>query len=404
MKKRIALVANTLSGGGAEKTVSNLSRGLAGYYDVDIIVNETSPMDYSHSGHVISLNIPTNPANESKWHQLRIVIKRIHVLRHLKRKRKYAAVISFSDMCNLSNIFSGNRYGKNIISVRNSFQGEADASSIHRLSSKLLMPWCYKMADLTVACSKGIRDELTDRYALSMDKGRVIYNGLELSLIRKKAAESLERDIVTRMEGNRILVSIGRLTRQKGQCHLLNVVKLLKDSGVPVHLMLLGDGDLRDSLECQAKRLGISDDITFQGFVENPYTYMANADVVVMSSLYEGFSNVIIEALACEAAVVSTDHETGAREILAPDTDYRVKVKKRMELAKYGVLVPVPTEIGEGVQVGETLVEEAIMADAIRKILMNPELASHYKRAALERAEQLDIRSICAEWINIIEC
>ena len=125
------------------------------------------------------------------------------------------------------------------------------------------------------------------------------------------------------MEGNRILVSIGRLTRQKGQCHLLNVVKLLKDSGVPVHLMLLGDGDLRDSLECQAKRLGISDDITFQGFVENPYTYMANADVVVMSSLYEGFSNVIIEALACEAAVVSTDHETGAREILVPDTDYR---------------------------------------------------------------------------------
>ena len=87
MKKRIALVANTLSGGGAEKSCIQPSRGLAGYYDVDIIVNETSPMDYSHSGHVISLNIPTNPANESKWHQLRIVIKRIHVLRHLKRKR-----------------------------------------------------------------------------------------------------------------------------------------------------------------------------------------------------------------------------------------------------------------------------------------------------------------------------
>ena len=81
-----------------------------------------------------------------------------------------------------------------------------------------------------------------------------------------------------------------------------------------------------------------------------------------------------------------------------------MKVKNGWKLAKYGVLVPVPTEIGEGVQVGETLVEEAIMADAIRKILMNPELASHYKRAALERAEQLDIRSICAEWINIIEC
>ena len=136
------------------------------------------------------------------------------------------------------------------------------------------------------------------------------------------------------------------------------------------------------------------------GFVDNPYRYMANADAVVMTSLYEGFCNVLIEAMACGAPVISTDHETGAREILAPDTDYRMKVRDRGEKAEYGILVPVcEGEIGRS----DDMPEAVLLAEAIRELLSDEEMAAHYRRAALERAGQLDIRTICAEWARVIE-
>ena len=409
MKKRIALVVNTLSGGGAEKTVSNLSRVLSGYYDIDIIVNDTEHLEYPYRGRIVSLNMTTGQGNAGSLYQLLVVFKRIRVLRRLKREQRYAAVISFSDMCNVSNVLSGNRYGKTIVSVRNSLLGEKDASRLHRLFAPLLMPWCYRTADLTVSCSKGICDELRENYALPAEKGKVICNGLELALIRKKAGEPLKPTETEEMEGKKIIVCVGRLTGQKGHRYLLKSIKVLRDEKVPVRLIILGEGELRNSLEEQTMSLGIAKDVMMPGFCRNPYKYMAHADVVVMPSLYEGFSNVLLEALACGAPVVSTDHETGAREILAPDTDYRKKVTDRIDEAKYGILVPVfkpDADYGREPDRSHERMpseQERLMADAIRRMIFDPNLAKHYREAALERAEQMDIKSIGSRWINIIE-
>lgn len=165
------------------------------------------------------------------------------------------------------------------------------------------------------------------------------------------------------------------MNSQKGQWHLLRAVKELIGDGLPIHLLILGEGELREALEREAARLKIENAVTFAGFVENPYKYMAHADAVVIPSLYEGFSNVMIEALACGAPVISTDDETGAREILAPDTDHRVKVKDRIDEAAYGILVPVcEGAIGENSH--NDTVQESFMAEAIRRILTDGDLAA----------------------------
>lgn len=398
MKKRIALVVNTLSGGGAEKTVSNLSRGLYGRYDIDIVVNDTQHLDYPYRGHVISLKV--HPG-QGALYQLLIVVRRMRVLRTLKKKRKYAAVISFSDMCNVSNAFSGKGYGKTILSVRNSLQREKDTSRIHQLLAPVIMPWCIKTADLTVSCSRGIDRELRERYRIRPDKSRVIYNGLELDTIREKAKEPLSLSEKEKTAGRKVIVCVGRFSRQKGHRHLLRAVKILKEEGISVRLLLLGEGELRPSLEKLVAELDIEDEVSMLGFCKNPYKYMACADVVVMPSLYEGFSNVLLEALACGAPVISTDHETGAREILAPDTDYRIKVKDQLDEAAYGILVPVCK--GETGNNDNTLKEEYLLAEAIRRVLTNEDLAAHYRTAALQRAEQLDIRTVCEKWARLIE-
>ena len=403
MKKKIALVINTLSDGGAERVVSNLSLGLYDKFDIDIIVNDTEHLEYPYKGHIISLNLPPEPKCLKTLYQIQVVNRRIRVLRYLKKKKKYAAVISFSDMCNVSNVFSGNRFGRTILTVHYSLLGKKDNSRIHQIITPVLMPWCFRKAYLTVSCSKGVNDELMREYGLPPEKGTVIYNGLELRKIRNMAKEPLDEHVKEKLLGKKIFVSVGRLIRSKGHRFLLNAVKILKDAGLPVHLIILGEGGQRASLEEQALKLGISDDITMPGVVMNPYAYMARADAVVMPSLYEGFGIAVVEALACGVPVISTDYVSGAREILAPDTDYRVKTTDRVEEAKYGILVPVCIEDEKDSYAGKLSKEEILMADAMRKILEDPALVRYYRKASLERAEQLDNRHVCEQWAGIIE-
>ena len=403
MKKKIALVINTLSDGGAERAVSNLSLGLYDKFDIDIIVNDSEHLEYPYKGHIISLNLPPEPKCLRSLYQIQVVNRRIRVLRYLKKKKKYAAVISFSDMCNVSNVFSGNQFGRTILTVHHSLLGKMDNSRIHQILAPVLMPWCFRKAYLTVSCSKGVNDELMREYGLPPEKGMVIYNGLELRKIRNMAKEPLDEHVKEKLLGKKIFVSVGRLIRSKGHRFLLNAVKILKDAGLPVHLIILGEGGQRASLEEQALKLGISDDISMPGFVMNPYAYMARADAVVMPSLYEGFGIAVEEALACGVPVISADYVSGAREILAPDTDYRVKTTDRVEEAKYGILVPVCIEDEKDSYTGKPSKEEILMADAMRKILEDPALVRYYRKSSLERAEQLDNRPVCEQWAGIIE-
>lgn len=403
MKKKIAMVINTLSDGGAERVVSNLSRGLFSKYDIDIIVDNTERLAYPYKGHIVSLNMPSEPKHLKTLYQIQVVNRRIRVLRHLKKKKKYAAVISFSDMCNVSNVFSGNRFSRTIVTVHHSLLSEKDNTRIHQIISPVLMPWCFRKAYLTVSCSRGVNDELMRAYGLPSEKGRPIYNGLELRKIRKMAKAPLDENIKEKIFEKKVFVSVGRLICSKGHRFLLNAIKILKDERFPVHLIILGEGGQRASLEEQAFKLGIADEISMPGFVMNPYAYMARADAVVMPSLYEGFGIAVVEALACGAPVISTDYVSGAREILAPDTDYRLQTRDRVEEAQYGILVPVCIEDENESHDGKPSKEEIMMADAMRKILEDPALVQYYRKASLERAEQFDIHSICEQWVGIIE-
>lgn len=402
MKKRIALVINTLSGGGAERTVSNLSRVLSERYGVDIVVNDKAHLDYPYQGRIISLEMPSDQERMGAVYQIRALARRIRVLRRLKKSGKYAAVISFSEMTNAANVLSGKKSTRSIASVHIASGRSKKSGLKHRLFFSIILPFVCRHADLTVSCSEEIADDLVEHYGLARKKSKVIYNGLDIPRIREMASEELSEREERSLYGRKLIVSVGRMTEQKGHWHLLKAAGKLRDDGLPVQLIILGDGELRPALEEGVMRLGLSEIVSMPGFVENPYKYMARADLVVMPSVFEGFSNVILEALACGTPVISTDHETGAREILAPDTDYREKITDGIDECAYGILVPVC----EGGMNGnwETISgEETLLAEAIERILTEDALKEQYRQAACARAEQLSIASVCRQWIDAIE-
>lgn len=398
------MVINSLSRGGAERTVSNLSRFLSGQYDIDLVVNDLQHLQYPFFGQIISLKMPPDRNVMGVGYQIRALIKRTGVLRKLRKKFRYTAVISFSEMTNLANVLSRGAGGKTVISCHNSPRERLRDGWKYRLILKYLLPFCLQRADRTVSCSKEIADELISEYALPVSRSAVIYNGVDNEKIRSMARDPLPDDtgFSAWAENQKLLVSVGRLTPQKGQKHLIRAVKELRENGLNVKLLILGEGELRHELEKLVCDLDMSGDVLLPGFSENPFPFMARADAFVSASLYEGFSNVLLEALACGVPCVSTDHVSGAREILSPETDYRQKTTAEAEKAAYGILVPVCEKEAEGSEDPWTA-EELLLADAIREILTDAELSTNYRAAALKRARELDIASASGQWCRLIE-
>ncbi len=156
---------------------------------------------------------------------------------------------------------------------------------------------------------------------------------------------------------------------------------------IDANLYIIGDGILRDKLQQQIKRLNLNDRVFLLGKKKNPYKYLSKADSFVFSSNREGFPNVLVEALACNLAIISTDCKSGPREILAPDTDIDFQVQNRIELAEFGVLTPIKR------------VDKII--EAMKIIQENSKLFKNYKEKSIKRAMEFDKDKIIEEFINI---
>jgi len=156
---------------------------------------------------------------------------------------------------------------------------------------------------------------------------------------------------------------------------------------IPCRLVLIGDGGLKAALFDLAKKLCIEEDVLFLGFQDNPFKYVAHSSLFVFSSLYEGFGNAILEAMAVGCPVVSYDCVAGPREILAPDTD-PVQHTHSQEEGKYGVLIPVGDISG--------------LSKIIVTLLGNSQLRKKYSELGLKRVLEFGIDGMIQKYLDVI--
>ncbi|HYQ91430.1 MAG TPA: glycosyltransferase, partial [Candidatus Competibacteraceae bacterium] len=199
-----------------------------------------------------------------------------------------------------------------------------------------LMQHAYLQADAIIAVSDGVADDLAEHIGIPRQTITRIYNPTFLPDLPERAKEAIEHPWFT-ADALPVVLSVGRLGRQKDFSTLLRAFARVRSTR-PLRLIILGEAsepdeqeDRQAKLTALADELGITNDFALLGFVPNPFAYMARSAVLVLSSVHEGFPNVLVEALACGCPVVSTDCPSGPAEIL--------------DNGRFGPLVPVGDDV-----------------------------------------------------------
>jgi len=212
------------------------------------------------------------------------------------------------------------------VTQHNALGAESNALSLQHKLLPLAYRFLLPLADKVIAVSEGVADDLAHRTKYDRSKIAVIYNPakpkkgtVHSADLNHKPSEGSDAEIST-------FVATGRLASQKGFDVLLEALVLVRQER-NCKLTIYGVGPDAEALQKHANHLGLAEHVNFAGFVSDPQKAIRNADVFVLSSRYEGFGNVLVEALAVGLTIVSTDCDFGPSEIL--------------QNGKYGYMVPV---------------------------------------------------------------
>ena len=177
-----------------------------------------------------------------------------------------------------------------------------------------MVPRLYCQADFIGAVSEGVRDDLADTAHLPLERIEVLHNPVVSEGLAEKAGEPIDHPWLQPGQPP-VVLGVGRLSTQKNFPLLIDAFARVRAKR-PARLIILGEGSLRPELEKRIEALGIAEDVDLPGFDANPFRYMRHAAVFVLSSDWEGLPTALIEAMACGTPVVSTDCQSGPREVL----------------------------------------------------------------------------------------
>lgn len=211
-----------------------------------------------------------------------------------------------------------------VVTQHNTFSEQVKRPSWQFRILPLLYRWAIPYAERIIAVSKGVADDLATASGVPRNRIDVIYNGVLTEDFEVRAAKKPDHPWFS--EDVPVVLAMGRLVEQKDFATLIKAFAVVAER-MPARLIILGEGPLRQELENMVGDLGLEQSVAMPGFSENAIAAIDRARLFVLSSRFEGFGNVVAEALACGTPVVSTDCPHGPAEIL--------------ENGYYGALVPV---------------------------------------------------------------
>lgn len=322
--KNILLLGSELGKGGAERSISLLSYYLeqVGYNVTLAILSGTDRSKYYKTCKEVVFVDP--PVSQNAWQKIAAWRYRIKKVKEIKRSHKIDVSISFLEGPDYVNVLTKGKE-KVVLSIRGSKMFDKVISGwMGTVRKKVLIPFLYKRADEIICVTEALADELNHYFNINRGKLKVIYNFYETEEINKQALKPLTEE-EAKIFSKKVIITSGRLHVAKEHDKLIKILHKIKETE-DVRLMILGDGELRSDLTNLTESLCMKAcnwdgkyedaDVYLMGFQKNAFKFYHHSTLFALSSSWEGFPNVLAEALICNKPVVSTDCPTGPREIL----------------------------------------------------------------------------------------
>lgn len=361
-RKRITFFMGALHGGGAEKAVVNLLKGLAqrDEFDLDLVLAtlEGPYLDQiPKEVRIVDLNTG------------RVVTAILPLMNYLKQNRPWALIGNMGHVNSIATIAKElSRIETRLLLVE---QNTLSANKSDLLRSRLIpsfMKWLYPRANAVAGVSAGVARDLENQLGLGKETVEVLNNPVvNEDLVAQRQAE-LDHPWFTK-DAPPVFLAVGRLNPQKDFPNLLNAFAQVRKKK-NARLIILGEGQERQKLERIVNDLNLSEDILMPGFVKNPYAYMRRASCFVLSSREEGLPTVLIESMACGCPVVATECPSGPDEIL--------------DNGIYGLLVPIE--------------DSTALSVAMLKTLENPIKAE----LLMQRANEYSTKKVVSDYLSLL--
>ena len=361
----VAFFLPSAGGCGAERVIITIVERLAERgYAVDLLLGESkaADVDYSLSG-----------VNIIGFDRDRLSLC-VRPLAKYLRKSEPGAIVSTIYISNIIVALSHLASRSNthlVLRIANTPSEHISSSAPRHVIGRRLLPFAYGRADEIIAISSGVKRDLVESFSVPPEKISIVHNPIDLESVNQQASQTADHPWVqSENDDLKIILGMGRLTPQKDFTTLIRAFTRVQNRRENTRLIILGNGELRSELDSLTHELGVAELVEFPGYVNNPFPYLANADLFVLSSAWEGFGNVLVEALACGCPVVSTDCPSGPREILAD--------------GEFGQLVPIG-DVGAMANAIEVTLDEEVNETKLRS-----------------RAEDFDVEEIVVQYESLI--
>lgn len=358
----ILFCINTMTKGGAERVIANLSNYMSKDNNVYIVTLNNTDVMYKIDKKVIIEHLDEEKMDiynkKSIFNKINRQIYRLKKYKNIVKKYNINIIVAFLPVPSFISLVIGRIANKKvIISVRNDPQVEYKS-----MLYKFLMKRLYKKADKIVFQTNDAMNYFSEDIR---KKGIIIPNPLNPIFLNSY------------YEGKRkkTIVSVGRLEEQKNQLMLIRAFSKISKEFNEYNLKIYGEGTLRSKLQNEIDRLELNEKVKLCGISNNIKEDIKDASLFIITSNYEGMPNALMEAMALGLPVISTDCPCGGPKFL-------------IENKKNGILIPVG--------------DEKVLIESIRMILNNNKFAIQIGKNALEIGEKLSPNIINQKWNDLI--
>ncbi len=387
--KKLLLLAPCIGTGGIETVLATTTAALRQSYDITVVYFYHTDFEHDLGVQKICLDVPFA---KNAIGQILVTLKRAIKLLQIKKAHGFDVTYALGEVCSVTNALTKTRAERCVISVHG--MDSVPKSAVKAFIYRLIL----KRADASVFVSKALKELFLQRVNIDNTRAHTVYNPFDTDRIDALKLEDFSA--IKKDKNGLTLLSLGRLDADKNIELAIKTTAHLQIEHGGAHLYIAGDGPNKQSLQALVTQLNAQKCVTFLGSCANPYSVLKNADILLFTSLHEGFGNVLVEALACGCGVISADCKAGPREILAPETPFSA-IANCVEEAEYGLLLP-PQTPQDSAETTRKHIEN--IANGVNIMLKNDgEVLQKYKAKGALRAKDFSIKNYTDSLIKVLE-